>query len=46
MNLHISRFLSLAQQIRENRINESELAQIEWLDNIFGEIDYSIFQHS
>jgi 1,4-alpha-glucan branching enzyme len=40
---HIGRFTELYDQITQNRIDPSYLAHLEWKDNIFGEIDYSVY---
>jgi 1,4-alpha-glucan branching enzyme len=40
---HISRFTRLYDDIRENRVDESFLSEIEWRDRIFPGIDYSIY---
>ena len=39
---HILRFTRLYEDIKSNRIDEGWLADIEWKDNIFPEIDYKV----
>ena len=39
---HILRFTRLYNDIKANRIDEAWLADIEWKDNIFPEIDYRV----
>ena len=41
---HIHRFDLLAQMLEKGEINEELLAEIENRDNIFGEIDYRVYQ--
>jgi len=41
---HILRFIRLYEDIKANRVDEGWLADIEWKDNIFPEIDYSVHQ--
>lgn len=41
---HIHRFSLLAEGLEKGEINEEMLAEIESRDNIFGEIDYRIYQ--
>ncbi|MGI8556226.1 MAG: glycoside hydrolase family 57 protein [Pyrinomonadaceae bacterium] len=41
---HIHRFNLLAAMLENEEINEEMLAEIEWRDNIFSEIDYRIYQ--
>ncbi|NLO92146.1 MAG: DUF1957 domain-containing protein [Elusimicrobia bacterium] len=40
---HVQRFLALYDQINSNSINEDYLRGLEWRDNIFPELDYSIY---
>ena len=39
---HILRFTRLYDDIKADRIDEAWLADIEWKDNIFPEIDYRV----
>jgi 1,4-alpha-glucan branching enzyme len=39
---HILRFTRLYEDIKADRIDEGWLADIEWKDNIFPEIDYRV----
>ena len=41
---HIGCFTRLFQQINNNAIDEGFLADIEWKDNIFPNIDYRVYQ--
>jgi 1,4-alpha-glucan branching enzyme len=41
---HLLRFLRLEDQIRQARVDESWLAQIEGKDNIFPDLDYQIYR--
>ncbi|MBI5145501.1 MAG: DUF1957 domain-containing protein [Candidatus Omnitrophica bacterium] len=41
---HILRFTNLYEQIKSNSIDENFLADIEYKDNIFAEIDYRVHQ--
>jgi 1,4-alpha-glucan branching enzyme len=41
---HISRFLNLCNQIESGMYDENWLSEVEYLDNIFPDIHYSIFQ--
>jgi len=41
--LHIHRFNGLYEDIKWNKINPSWLAELEWRDNIFPDIDYRYF---
>ncbi len=41
---HIRRFNHLAGEIESGRIDEERLAEIEWRDNIFSEIDYRVYR--
>ena len=40
---HLLRFNDLYQQVRENKINEAALSDIEAKDNIFPELDYRVY---
>ena len=40
---HLVRFLRLYDEIRAGRIDEADLSYIESLDNIFPDIDYSVY---
>jgi 1,4-alpha-glucan branching enzyme len=40
---HIGRFLGLYAQIKENRINQNWLQELEAKDNIFPDLDYRIY---
>ncbi|MBN2564739.1 MAG: DUF1957 domain-containing protein [Candidatus Eisenbacteria bacterium] len=40
---HVSRFTRLYEQIKENRVDESFLSEVEWRDRIFPGIDYSVY---
>jgi len=40
---HIQRFLALYDQINTNAVNEDYLRGLEWRDNIFPELDYSVY---
>jgi 1,4-alpha-glucan branching enzyme len=40
---HIHRFDLLAKMLETGEVNEPLLAEIEWRDNIFPEIDYRIY---
>src|SRR6185369_1035114 len=37
---HLWRFLTLYEQLAKQRVDENWLKQIEWLDNLFPEVDY------
>jgi 1,4-alpha-glucan branching enzyme len=41
---HIHRFTRLYEMIRSNEIDEEWLADVEWKDSIFQEIDYRVYQ--
>lgn len=41
---HISRFLKLDEDIRRNSIDSAWLAEVEWRDNIFPNIDYRVYK--
>ncbi len=41
---HLRRFTQLYQEIRANEINEGQLARIEAVDNIFPNIDYTVYR--
>ena len=41
---HISRFTKLYTDIRANCVDEAFLAEIEWRDRIFPEIDYRVYR--
>ncbi len=43
---HIDRFNELYEQIKDNRIEEEFLRDVEWKDNIFPHIDYRIYKSS
>ncbi|MFA7074540.1 MAG: 1,4-alpha-glucan branching protein domain-containing protein, partial [Endomicrobiaceae bacterium] len=40
---HIYNFTTLYEQIKNNNINESFLANLEYVNNIFPDIDYTVF---
>ena len=40
---HISRFNGIYFQIMENRLEMNWIAELEWKDNIFAEIDYHAY---
>ncbi|MDX9721623.1 MAG: DUF1957 domain-containing protein [Myxococcota bacterium] len=40
---HVARFNGLYLQLIENRLEESWVAELEWKDTIFQEIDYRVF---
>ena len=40
---HVSRFTRLYEEIRENRVDETFLAEIEWRDRIFPGINYEVY---
>jgi 1,4-alpha-glucan branching enzyme len=40
---HVGRFCWLANALEAGRIDEEQLAAIEWLDNLFPELDYGSF---
>ena len=40
---HIQRFNDLYGQIKDDRIDEEFLRDLEWRDNIFPQIDYRIY---
>ncbi len=40
---HVSRFTRLYEEIKGNRVDEKRLAEIEWRDRIFPEIDYRVY---
>ncbi len=42
---HISRFTILYEAIKSATIDESWLATVEWMDNIFPNIDYSVYRN-
>ena len=37
---HLLRFIALHEQLTSTQVDESWLAQIEWIDNIFPDVDY------
>jgi 1,4-alpha-glucan branching enzyme len=41
---HLLRFMALHDQLLENAVNETQLAEIESRDNLFPEIDYRYWQ--
>lgn len=41
---HVLRFLRLAAQVREDRIDEQWLGQLEWRDGLFPDVDYRVFR--
>jgi 1,4-alpha-glucan branching enzyme len=41
---HLRRFLRLHDELRSSRIDELWLSQVEYLDNIFPDIDYSVYR--
>ncbi len=43
---HIRRFDAIASDIERGSIDEERLAEIEWRDNIFAEIDYRTYRSS
>jgi 1,4-alpha-glucan branching enzyme len=43
---HVARFLELYHQVRDNRVREEFLRQLEERDNIFPWIDYRVYQSS
>ncbi|MGE5474989.1 MAG: glycoside hydrolase family 57 protein [Ignavibacteriales bacterium] len=43
-NDHISRFTKIYYDIKENNLDEEWLKGIEWKDNIFPNIDYSVYK--
>jgi 1,4-alpha-glucan branching enzyme len=40
---HINRFNRLYHDIKENNIDEGWLKDVEYMDNIFPELDYSVY---
>ncbi len=40
---HVARFTKLYEDITKNRVDEKRLAEIEWRDRIFPEIDYGVY---
>jgi 1,4-alpha-glucan branching enzyme len=40
---HIYNFTTLYEQIKNNNINESFLANLEYVNNIFPDVDYTVF---
>jgi 1,4-alpha-glucan branching enzyme len=40
---HVSRFTRLYEDIQANRVDDKHLAELEWRDRIFPEIDYRIY---
>lgn len=40
---HVTRFLKLEEDFRNDRIDEGWLREVEWRDNIFAEIDYRVY---
>jgi 1,4-alpha-glucan branching enzyme len=40
---HVARFTKLYEDIKHNRVDEKRLAEIEWRDRIFPEIDYGVY---
>lgn len=40
---HLHRFNGLYLQLVENRLEEMWIGELEWKDNIFGEIDYRVY---
>jgi 1,4-alpha-glucan branching enzyme len=40
---HLHRFTALYHEIKEGRVNQAALADLEYADNIFPDIDYSAF---
>ncbi|HEV7844313.1 MAG TPA: 1,4-alpha-glucan branching protein domain-containing protein [Pyrinomonadaceae bacterium] len=41
---HIRRFDAIATEIESGYVDEERLAEIEWRDNIFAEIDYRVYR--
>ena len=41
---HLARFNGIYLQITGNRLEESWIAELEWLDSIFQEIDYRVYR--
>ena len=41
---HIHRFTRLYEMIKRNEIDAEWLADVEWKDSIFQEIDYKVYQ--
>jgi 1,4-alpha-glucan branching enzyme len=41
---HLNRLYRLCDDIKNNRIDESWLAEIEWRDNIFPSMDYKVYR--
>ncbi|MFO0982958.1 MAG: DUF1957 domain-containing protein [Planctomycetota bacterium] len=40
---HLRRFLKLHDDLRQNTIDDSWLARVEYVDNIFPNIDYRVY---
>jgi 1,4-alpha-glucan branching enzyme len=40
---HIHRFTRLWEQIRERRVEAAYVGELEWKDNIFSDIDYTVY---
>jgi 1,4-alpha-glucan branching enzyme len=40
---HINRFFDLEKMLEKREINDERLSFYEWVDNIFRNIDYTIF---
>ncbi|MBI4714663.1 MAG: DUF1957 domain-containing protein [Nitrospirae bacterium] len=40
---HLHRFTRLYEEVRGNRIDEGWLADVEWKDNLFPELDYRVY---
>ena len=41
---HLSRFHGIYLQIIENRLEENWIAELEWKDSIFYEMDYRVYR--
>ncbi len=41
---HLNRLYKLYFEIKENRIDENWLSEIEYRDNIFPEMDYNVYR--
>ncbi len=42
---HLSRFYGIYLQVTENRLEERWIAELEWKDSIFYEMDYRVYRH-
>ncbi|RME04416.1 MAG: DUF1957 domain-containing protein [Planctomycetota bacterium] len=45
LQAHIGRFFKIAKSIRENRLDAKWLQKVQYLDNIFPQISYTLFQN-